>query len=258
MVGQRYFPDANIMLPLAALVGMAALFAGSARALLTSIVFAMETTMQESTLLPLIAGCVTSYMVSFVLMKTTIMTEKIHRRGIKLPDSYHPDVLEMQSIHDVLSLADNIATIGSTWTVGQLKDWLKGEGVSYSYNSILILSNDGKEITGVVDKGRLFKSEQDETASVESIVTRKAYSLYRDNSIQLAVEFILKTGQDILPIEDRKSHQFVGVISARDILRVFEQRFREEYHMEKHISISQQTKRVLVTGKNIFGRETQH
>lgn len=254
MAGQKYFPEANIMLPLAALVGMAALFAGAARALLTSIVFAMETTMQESTLLPLMAGCVTSYMVSFIMMKTTIMTEKIHRRGIKLPDSYHPDILETQSIHDVLSIAKHIPTISQSWTVKTLKEWLKGDGITYPYNSLLILSDDKKQILGVIDKGSLFKTDVDETILVQSILTRKAYSLYSDNSIQLAVEFILKTGQDILPIEDRKSHKFIGAVSALDILRIFEQRFREEYHMEKHISISQQTRRALVTGRNIFGR----
>ncbi len=256
MAGQKYFPEANIVLPLAALVGMAALFAGAARALLTSIVFAMETTMQESTLLPLMAGCVTSYMVSFIMMKTTIMTEKIHRRGIKLPDSYHPDILEMQTIHDVLKIAKHIPTIDASWTISALKNWLKGEGITYPYTSILILADHNREISGVIDKGWLFKTVLDETKSVESILTRKPYSLYSDNSIQLAVEFILKTGQDILPIEDRKLHQFVGVISAKDILRIFEQRFREEYHMEKHISIRQQTKRALVTGKNIFGRRS--
>ena len=254
MAGQKYFPEANIMLPLAAVVGMAALFAGAARALLTSIVFAMETTMQESTLLPLMAGCVTSYMVSFIMMKTTIMTEKIHRRGIKLPDSYHPDILETQSIHDVLSIAKHIPTISQSWTVKTLKEWLKGDGITYPYNSLLILSDDKKQILGVIDKGSLFKTDVDETILVQSILTRKAYSLYSDNSIQLAVEFILKTGQDILPIEDRKSHKFIGAVSALDILRIFEQRFREEYHMEKHISISQQTRRALVTGRNIFGR----
>src|SRR5690606_16081505 len=77
MGGQELFPSAGINLSLAALVGMAALFAGCARALLTSIVFALETTMEESTLLPLLAGCVSSYMVSFILMRGTIMTEKI-------------------------------------------------------------------------------------------------------------------------------------------------------------------------------------
>jgi chloride channel protein, CIC family len=252
MVGQQYFPEANITLPLAALVGMAALFAGAARALLTSIVFAMETTMQESTLLPLIAGCVTSYMVSFIFMKTTIMTEKIHRRGIRLPDSYHPDLLDMQSINDILPQVNTVPSIHSSIPVGSLKDWLKGEGITYTFNSILIVNNISKEIIGVIDKEWLFKTTLEETMTLETVTAKKAYSLYSDNSIQLAVEFILKTGQDILPIEDRKSRQFIGIISAIDILKVFEQRYREENHREKNISFKQQTKRALFTGKKFF------
>lgn len=252
MVGQQYFPEANIMLPLAALVGMAALFAGAARALLTSIVFAMETTMQESTLLPLIAGCVTSYMVSFIFMKTTIMTEKIYRRGIRLPDSYHPDLLDMQSINDILPQVNTVPSIHSSIPVGSLKDWLKGEGITYTFNSILIVNNISKEIIGVIYKEWLFKTTLDETMTVETITAKKAYALYSDNSIQLAVDFILKTGQDILPIEDRKSRQFIGTISAIDILKVFEQRYREENHREKYISFRQQTKRALFTGKKFF------
>ncbi|HEY4151369.1 MAG TPA: chloride channel protein, partial [Chitinophagaceae bacterium] len=76
-----FFPGAGINLATAALVGMAAMFAGSSRALLTSIVFALETTGQVNGLLPLLGGCVTAYFVSFFLMDGTIMTEKIKRRG---------------------------------------------------------------------------------------------------------------------------------------------------------------------------------
>lgn len=252
MVAQRYFPEAHITLPLAALVGMAALFAGAARALLTSIVFAMESTMQESTLLPLMAGCVTSYMVSFIFMKTTIMTEKIHRRGITLPDSYHPDLLDTQSIHDILDLENQVLPISSSMSVGMLKGWLKGEGITYSHNSILILDEVSNQIIGVIDKAWLFQKTVDEASTLASVITKKAYSLYADNSIQLAVEFMLKTGQDILPIHDRDTRKFVGIIGATDILKVFKQRIKEEHHMEKHISIRNKTKQALATGKDFF------
>ena len=86
-------PHSEINLPTCALIGMAAMFAGAARALLTSIVFAFETTMQPHGLLPLLGACTASYFVSFFLMKTSIMTEKIHRRGVATPDAYSPDVL---------------------------------------------------------------------------------------------------------------------------------------------------------------------
>jgi len=89
----KLFPGAGITLATAALVGMAAMFAGASRAVLTSIVFALETTGQPNGLLPLLAASVAAYFVSFFLMKGTIMTEKIRRRGVQTPEHYERDLL---------------------------------------------------------------------------------------------------------------------------------------------------------------------
>jgi H+/Cl- antiporter ClcA len=67
---------------------MAACFAGASRALFASILFALEITGQFNTLLPLIAACVTAFLVSAFLMRTTIMTEKLARRGTHVPSDY--------------------------------------------------------------------------------------------------------------------------------------------------------------------------
>ena len=73
---------------------MSALFAGASRALLTSIVFALEITGQTNAIFPLTRACPASYFVSFFLMEGTIMTEKIPTRGVRTPDSYEPDILK--------------------------------------------------------------------------------------------------------------------------------------------------------------------
>lgn len=96
------FPHSDINLPTCALIGMAAMFAGAARALLTSIVFAFETTMQPHGLLPLLGACTASYFVSFFLMKSSIMTEKIQRRGVATPDAYAPDVLRSMRAEEAM------------------------------------------------------------------------------------------------------------------------------------------------------------
>jgi H+/Cl- antiporter ClcA len=75
---------------MAALVGMAAMFAGSSRAFLASLLFAYESTHQQSALLPLLGGCAAAYLLSSLLMRNTIMTEKIVRRGIVVPAEYAP------------------------------------------------------------------------------------------------------------------------------------------------------------------------
>lgn len=76
----------------AGLVGMAAMFAGASRAFFTSLVFAYEATHQQAALLPLLSGCLSAYLVSALLMRNTIMTEKISRRGVVVPAEYSPHV----------------------------------------------------------------------------------------------------------------------------------------------------------------------
>jgi len=100
------FPSAPISIPLTALIGMASMFAGASRALLTSILFALETTGQSNALLPLLAACIPAYFVSFFLMEGSIMTEKIKRRGIHAPDAFHPDVLQAIPVFNFLSGAE--------------------------------------------------------------------------------------------------------------------------------------------------------
>jgi len=76
---------------MAALVGMAAMFAGASRAMLASVVFAFETTRQQTAILPLLAGCSAAFLVSCLLMRNSIMTEKMARRGVPVPSGFSVD-----------------------------------------------------------------------------------------------------------------------------------------------------------------------
>ena len=70
---------------MAALVGMAAMFAGASRALLASVVFAFETTLQPMGLLPLLGGCTAAYFVSAGLMREVTHAERsIDLRRLRL------------------------------------------------------------------------------------------------------------------------------------------------------------------------------
>ncbi|MEK2645030.1 chloride channel protein [Bdellovibrio sp. BCCA] len=84
-----YFPELHTDVSTMALIGMAALFAGSSRALLASVLFALEGTQQPVGMVPLLGCCSIAYLVSSVLMKNTIMTEKIARRGVSVPHEYY-------------------------------------------------------------------------------------------------------------------------------------------------------------------------
>ena len=102
MGAMHFFPSLGIDPATAALAGMAAMFSGASRALLTSVVFALETTGQPHGLLPVLGASVAAYFISFFLMRGSIMTEKIKRRGVRTPDAYEPDVLQGVSVKRLL------------------------------------------------------------------------------------------------------------------------------------------------------------
>ncbi|HLJ75310.1 MAG TPA: chloride channel protein, partial [Thermoanaerobaculia bacterium] len=103
------FPHLGIDARICGLVGMAAMFAGASRALLASVVFAFETTLQPLGLLPLLGGCTAGYLVSAMLMRNTIMTEKLARRGVRVPAEYAADYLDRIRVGDACSR--NVVTL---------------------------------------------------------------------------------------------------------------------------------------------------
>lgn len=240
MAVNYYWPSVSISVSLAALVGMAALFAGSSRAILTSIVFALETTMQESTLLPLIAGCSTAYLVSFVMMRTTIMTEKIKRRGIQLPEHYRPDVLTLHVVSDVMrSLDRTLPAFDAGERVGAALDSLRSGSHSY----VVVTSKAGP--VGVLRSKELYDCPDDTIALASYVKHNSLSTIYADNTLDIALEVMLRTKQTVLMVTDRKTRKVSGFVTEWDILKVFEQRFMEDKDIKRHISLKSRAWRMI-------------
>jgi CIC family chloride channel protein len=259
MVCQNYFPQAHVSLPLAALVGMAALFAGSSRALLTAVVFALEATMQENTLLPLIAGCVTSYMISFVFMRTTIMTEKISRRGIITPESYTPDVFQITKVADVLNALDDteeIPFISSENTIADLKNWLTNDGFLYECHTLLVIDEETMKLAGTIDKKTIVEGSLSENLKIREVINTHVLSVYPENNLQVVLHHMMKSKQDLLPVLDRNNDQLIGTINYKDIISSYEKRLHSDTHRDIHISTKRKTLKVILKGKKFLGKKT--
>src|SRR6476661_4638676 len=100
---------------------MAAMFAGASRALLASVVFAFETTLQPLGLLPLLGACAAAYFVSSMLMRQTIMTEKIARRGVRVPHEYSADLLDTLWVRDIATR--NVVTLRADRRLDDARAW---------------------------------------------------------------------------------------------------------------------------------------
>jgi CIC family chloride channel protein len=86
-----------------ALLGMGAMLSGALGVPLTAILFSLELTHALPALLPLTLACIASYLVTSLVMRRSILTEKLSRRGYHLSREYGVDPLEMVSVADVMT-----------------------------------------------------------------------------------------------------------------------------------------------------------
>lgn len=217
-VAQHYFPGSGVTITLAALVGMSALFAGASRALLTSIIFAIETTQQSNALLPLLAACLASYFVSYLLMENTIMTEKIARRGVRTPHVYQPDLLENRKVSDVTGKEGLILSAAST--LAEVRAWLQRHPGSTQQN-FYIVADAGGVFKGIISSSNLFSLHHPDATTLQQLIKRKPFAVTADETLKAAVEMMARENLDVLPVLDPATQVVAGMVSYKDILSVY-------------------------------------
>jgi H+/Cl- antiporter ClcA len=221
------FPQLGLSPNLAALVGMAAIFAGSSRALFLSVIFALEATWQVAGLLPLLIGCGTAFLVSSLLMRQTIMTEKISRRGLHVPDSYQADPLTQARVSDYASLKP--VTLLATQSVGEVRVWLDTRAPGSHHQGYAVVDANGAAL-GVITRKSLYGADIDATQQLGSLVRGSAVSVNMETTL---AEAILKlSAHDIgrLPvIASDGSGRVIGMLTRSDILALWRERLLDQF-----------------------------
>ncbi|GGG85113.1 chloride channel protein [Parapedobacter pyrenivorans] len=241
------FPECGVNLTLAALVGMSAMFSGASRAVLTSIVFALETTGQFNAMLPLLGSCVGAYLVSYLFMDTTIMTEKITRRGIHTPDSYQPDQLHQLNVGQAIEQTSTV--IEGHNTVEELRNWSKAEGLTDNY--YIVVDSDYQYI-GIVSASSLFAHHQDPGKVVKSLIKRQPAYLKATNSLKEAISKMASENVDVLPVLSATGNTVVGLLHYKNILAAYHAADIQNEQRGTNISIKRSGMRMLVKGKKIL------
>ncbi len=251
-VGLNYlFPSLGLSLSVAALIGMAAMFSGASRALLTSVVFALETTAEPHMLLPLLGACSAAYFASFVMMRSTIMTEKIARRGIATPDSYVPDILTTFNVSQVLK--EDVHVLSRANTIGDTRKFIDNTKDA-AYSAFAIVDEEGK-LAGVLSIQNIFSSKHLDSTTLRSLLHHHPITVQEDDILQSAVNKMIAHNVDILPVMSKKnSDELVGVLTYRDVLEVYEIKKSENTEVNRTFSLRKQSIRVFIKGKHLIRR----
>src|SRR5438132_256352 len=164
-------PHVGIDVRIGALVGMAALFAGASRALLASVVFAFETTRQPLGLLPLLGGCSAAFFISCLFMRNTIMTEKIARRGVRVPGEYAADFLDQ--IQAGVAASRPVVSLSADELLESVRFRIVSRAAGYAHQGFPVVDARG-QLAGVVTRRDLLDPEHPGARRVGDLVRRPA------------------------------------------------------------------------------------
>lgn len=216
----------------AALVGMAAMFAGASRALLASVVFAFETTLQPLGLLPLLGGCGASFLISALLMRNTIMTEKIARRGVRVPAEYEADFLDQVLVHEVASRG--LTTLGAAQTLGEVRRWLASHAAGTSHQGFPVLDEDGRFVS-IVTRKMLLDPDYPEQSRLHELPMRSPVFVYDDNTLRDAADHMVRHGTGRLPVFSHESNRLVAIVTRSDIFGAHSRRLSQVDTSNRHL-----------------------
>jgi H+/Cl- antiporter ClcA/CBS domain-containing protein len=230
----KLLPAAAVDLRIAALVGMAAIFAGASRALLASVVFAFETTLQPLGLLPLLGGCTASFLVSCLLMRHSIMTEKIARRGVRVPTEYAADFLDMVLVREVAS--KGVVSLLADDPLATAQAWIAAGGPGTSHQGFPLVDAAGN-LVGVLTRRDLLDPAKDRNVKLRELLRRPPSIVYADCSLRDAADHMVKHNIGRLPVIDRATTRLVGMITRSDLLSAHRRRLQETQESVRSLNV---------------------
>jgi chloride channel protein, CIC family len=230
MIVNMIFPSAHLSPGAYALVAMAAVFGSASRATFAFIVFAFEITHDYNAILPLMLGCVIADMIAIRYLPSSIMTEKLARRGLKVPEEYEAGVLKMVRVGEVMR--KDVNPIPQEMTVADLAERMgRGEPAYNLTQGLPIVSSDGK-LVGVVTQGDLLRAlERDPKGSMTVLEagTQEPIVAYPDELAHDAMYRMLQRDIGRLPVVSRENpQQMVGYFNRSSLLGAWTRQMEEE------------------------------
>ncbi len=156
------------------LIAMAATMGGTMRAPLTATFFAAELTGNTHVLVPLIAACATAHAVTVLLMKRSILTEKIARRGHHIVREYRVDPFALTRVGDVMTT--DVETVPSSMTLNDAVRFLAAP--ERRHPSFPVVDMAGK-LLGIIDPPTVLgwrRAGEERTTPLASLLQGHAHS----------------------------------------------------------------------------------
>jgi CIC family chloride channel protein len=200
-----------------ALLGMAAMLGGTMRAPLTGALFAVELTGEIRMLVPLLTASVAAYAVTVLLLKRSILTEKIARRGQHITREYSVDPYQLTRVSEVMVSAVDV--LAHDLSVEEAVTMLE-----LGKHRIYPVVNAAGRPVGLVSRADALRWKIEGGHGGELVSDRVSDAslavVHPEDVVTHAVDVMLETGQGRIPVVDPGTGALVGLITRKDLLQV--------------------------------------
>ncbi|MET4485843.1 CBS domain-containing protein [Bradyrhizobium sp. LA7.1] len=202
-----------------ALIGMAAMMGGTMRSPLTAILFAVELTGDFAMLGPLLIATSAAYALTVLLLKRSILTEKIARRGQHVVREYGIDPFDLLRVNEVM--VKDVDTLPATMTVGEAVSFFSGgERRHKSYPLI----DAGGRVSGLVGRSDVLRwraESADSRGTLFDCASDRSLTLgYPDEPVSHVADRMVLADVGRVPIVERETGHLVGLVARKDLLRI--------------------------------------
>jgi len=220
------------------LISMGAVLGGTMRSPFTSIVFAFELTHDGNVFLPLLVGSVIAHAFTVLTLKRSILTEKVARRGYHLCREYAVDPLEILFVREVMRT--KVAVLSATSTLGEMQQSLRTDH-RQSQRLLPVVNEEGRFV-GVLTRGDLRKRMEVEGDAVlrrnlGDLVRLDAVEAYPDESLRVVVYRMAEKGLTRMPVLERGTEKFLGLVALDDLLKARGRNLEEERTRERPLKL---------------------
>ncbi|GAA0333975.1 chloride channel protein [Sphingomonas oligophenolica] len=200
-----------------AMAGMAGIMAGAMRAPLTGALFAVELTGHFDALPATIAASAGAYAISVLIMRRSILTEKIARRGRHILQEYTVDPLDFLQAEQVMT--GNPDTLPGTMSIRDAVAWFSDGAIHRSYPVV----DSGNRLIGLVSRSDALRWQVEgarrETPLAEALSDASQPFAFRQSPIGAVADLMVETGIGRIPIIDAETRMVVGILSRHDLLK---------------------------------------
>ncbi|HEX5400498.1 MAG TPA: chloride channel protein [Verrucomicrobiae bacterium] len=215
-----------------ALIGMAAMMGGTMRSPLTAMVFAVELTHDYNLFPALLAGSVAAFGMTVLLMRRSILTEKLARRGHHITCEYSIDPFEFARVRDVMD--QDAPVIPATMKLLDLSDRIANGDASVARRQGTLLVNDQNQLVGIITRGDIVRALRQNPPAGMTVLEAGSTDLavaFPDEPLHAALTKMLNRDVGRLPVvEHNNPNKVVAYLGRASILSA-----RMKIHEEEHI-----------------------